>query len=105
MHQPGSYCNEVVVASRRLVAAADIDDCDVRVVQLLHVMVAESELPEHLDTTHLEPHHVVRMVDHAHLVGFGVAHAQLRFEDAGGSTSFSPAHAFAFQTGHAYRLN
>ena len=49
---------------------------------MLHLAIAPAERPQQVGARHLEPHEVVRVVDHAHLIGFGVADPQ-RGDDEG----------------------
>lgn len=68
--------DEVVVTSRRFVAAGGFDDGKMAVVLELHLAVFEAELAEKLDAANFGPDEVVGIVGDAHLVGFGVADAQ-----------------------------
>ena len=47
----------------------------------LHVSIRKSHLPHEFHAAYLEPDEMVRMVSHAHLVGFGVTHPQADFID------------------------
>jgi hypothetical protein len=69
----------VVVAGGGLVADGGVDDGDAAVGLLLHLFVVQAKLAQKVDTADLEPDQVVGVVDHAHLVGFGVAHAESAF--------------------------
>jgi hypothetical protein len=82
----------VVVARGGLVAQLHVDDGDVAVVLLLHVAIAEAERAQQLDAADLEPDDEVRVVDHAHLVGLGVAHAELCLADHQKSTTETQRH-------------
>ena len=64
----------VVVARRLAVLAVRLDDRQ-REPRLLHLAIAPAERAQQVGARHLEPDEVVRVVDDAHLVGFGVAHA------------------------------
>ena len=68
--------DEVVVSGRRFVAAGGLDNGEVAVVLQLHVSVIEAELAKELDAADFAPDEVIRVVGHAHLVGFRVANAQ-----------------------------
>src|SRR5690349_20533956 len=46
------------------------------VVLLFHLAVFKAQLPQQLYPADLKPYDKVGVVDHAHLVGLGVAHAQ-----------------------------
>ena len=66
----------MIVESRRaLVAAVRFGNDDEAVVFDFHSLVFESELAAKLDAADFEPGEVISVVDDAHLVGFGVAHA------------------------------
>src|SRR4029077_4518908 len=73
----------VIVQRGSLVAATGVDYRDEAVVLLLHIFVRKPKLPEEFHTTDFEPDEMVRMIDDAHLVGFGVTHANARFIDCG----------------------
>jgi len=68
--------DEVVVASRRFVAAGSFDDGKMAVVLELHLFVLETELAEELDAANFAPDEVVGVVGDTHLVGFSVADAE-----------------------------
>jgi hypothetical protein len=65
----------VVVASRRAIAAAGIDDGKDAVVIDLKLAVGEAERAKEFDAPDLKPYQVVGIVDDAHLVGFSIADA------------------------------
>ncbi len=50
-----------------------------RMPSALQVAVADSGGAAILDAAHLHPHQVVGVIDHAHLVGLGVAHPEPGF--------------------------
>src|SRR5271169_5167943 len=58
-----------------LVAAASVDDSDEAVVFGFHILITEAELAEKFDSAHFKPNEVVGVVDDAHLIGLGIAHA------------------------------
>src|SRR6185437_8045112 len=69
----------VVELRRMLVRATRFRHHHETVILDFHFLVAESQLPHQFHARHLEPHEEIRVVDHSHLVGFGVAHANSRF--------------------------
>ena len=66
---------EVVVVLRRFAIRAVRFDHRQREALDLHLAIAPARLAQQVGAADLEPHEVVRVVDDAHLVGFGVAHA------------------------------
>ena len=46
----------------------------VAVIFLLHPLVFDTQRANQLHAAHLEPDEIVGVVDHTHLVGFGIAH-------------------------------
>src|SRR5579872_6629290 len=71
----------IVIACRSLVAATRVDHGDAAAVVLLHVAVRKTELPQQFYPPDFEPDKVIRMIDHTHLVGLGVAHPQTSLAD------------------------
>src|SRR5579863_3654241 len=65
-----------VVVHRSAVAALYFGDCDEPALVTFHVAVGETHLAHEFHASNFKPDQMVRMVDHSHLVGFGVAHAQ-----------------------------
>lgn len=75
-HQRGVYANGIVVTGRGMKAHGDIGN------RQLHAFAFEfgvrlSQCANKVGTTELTPYEVVGMIHHAHLVGFGVSHAQV----------------------------
>src|SRR3989454_8026086 len=66
---------EIVVTRRTQVAAVRLGYHNVAVVFQLHLLVGKPQLPEQLDAPHFKPDEEIRVVHHAELVRFGVAHA------------------------------
>src|SRR5208283_5982193 len=75
LYQPRPDDHQIVVAGRRLVAAAYFYHGEVHTATLLHLAISESELAHHLHPADFEPDDEVRVLDHSHLVGLGVADA------------------------------
>src|SRR2546426_204412 len=69
---------EIVVTRRTQVAAVRLGYHNVAVVFQLHLLVGKPQLPEQLDAPHFKPDEEIRVVHHAELVRFGVAHASSR---------------------------
>ena len=67
----------VVVAGRLPVLAVRLDDRQREAVGL-HLAIAPARLAQQIRASDLEPDEVVRVVHDAHLVGFGVPHANAR---------------------------
>ena len=55
-----------------------VGDYDVAIVLRFHALVLDAERAHQFHAADLEPDQIVRVVDDAHLVGFGVAHAYCR---------------------------
>src|SRR5260370_3150070 len=68
----------LVVARGMLIAAMRIGDDDVEIVFLFHALVLDAKRANQFYAAYLEPHQIIRVVDHAHLVGLGVAHPYCR---------------------------
>ncbi len=66
---------EFIVAGRMVVATVGISDDYVGVVIEFHSFVIEAERTHQFNPADFKPDQVIGMVDHAHLIGFGVAHA------------------------------
>src|ERR1700688_1202983 len=79
MFQPRPHNDLVIIMYRGLVAALRIDDRDEAIVFALHIFIAEAKLPHQFNPSNFEPDEVIGMVDDAHLVGFGIAHADASF--------------------------
>ena len=67
----------VVVPRRPAILAVRLDHRQ-RHARVFHLAIAPAERPQQVGARHLEPDEVVRVVDDAHLVGFGVADAHGR---------------------------
>src|SRR5882762_5020112 len=70
-----AHAYHFVVARGGMVAAAHVGDNDVAVVFDFHALVFDAQRAHQLHATHLKPNQVIRVIDHAHLVGLRVAHA------------------------------
>src|ERR1700733_1463489 len=73
----GADAQGVVEFGGAAVAALGFGDDDETVVFLFHLAVAEAEGAAEFDAAYFEPGVIVAIVDHAHLVGFGVADADV----------------------------
>src|SRR5205085_3170098 len=71
----------VFVACRRLVATSRFGNDHEEAALALHVSVRKATIMAILAAAHLEPHQVVRIIGNAHLIGFGIAHADARLAD------------------------
>src|SRR5450631_2269553 len=79
----GADAEALVVARGVEIAAVSVDYDDVAIVGGFHGFVFDAEGAHELDAADFEPDEIVGVVDDAHLVGFGVAHAD------GGVVEFS----------------
>src|SRR6266536_2062699 len=79
MFQVRTHDNLVIIVHRSLVAAAGIDDGDEAVVLGFHLFIGEAKLAQQFDASYFEPDKVVRVIDHTHLIGFGVSDANAGF--------------------------
>src|SRR5260370_12937746 len=70
-----AHAYHFVVARGGMVAAAHVGDNDVAVVFDFHALVFDTQRAHQLHATHLKPNQIIRVIDHAHLVGLRVAHA------------------------------
>src|SRR5207245_4697541 len=66
----------VIVAHRGLVAAAGIDHGYKASIALFHIAIGKAELAEQFNASDLEPDEMIGMINHAHLIGLGVANPQ-----------------------------
>ena len=80
---------ELVVVPRRLAVVAVRFDHRQREAVGFHLAIAPAGVAQQIGAADLEPDEVVRVVDDAHLVGFGVAHAHPR--DGSGRLNGRPA--------------
>src|ERR1039458_8682665 len=69
----------LVEPRRRGVAAARLGYRQENAILQLHLLVLEAARFAVLHAADLHPHQVIGVVNHAHLVGFGIAHADARF--------------------------
>src|ERR1700679_2526904 len=72
------YNQLIVVTRRRLIPCRHLGDSNQRVVLLLHILVVHPQLSNELHPPYLEPHQVIRVIHHAHLVGLGIPHPNPR---------------------------
>src|SRR6266446_7899441 len=61
-----------------MIAAVRVRHYDVAIVVNLHALVFDSQRANQLNAADLEPDQIVRVINHAHLVRFRVAHAHHR---------------------------
>ena len=73
----------VVETRRRAVPAGGFGHRQEHAVLVFHVAIVEAQRLAQLHAPHLHPDQVVRVVDHAHAVGFGVTHAEPGFVRGG----------------------
>ena len=64
-----------IVARGMQIAAADFGDYDVAVVRRFHFFVLDAERTHQFHAADFKPDQEIGVVDHAHLIGFGVTHA------------------------------
>src|SRR5579884_3318578 len=76
---PGAHDELFVITSRRFVAATRVSHRNVAAIALLHFFVVKAELAHQFDAAHFKPDQEIRVIHHAHLVGFGIAHAEPAF--------------------------
>src|SRR6266446_4799011 len=80
---PAADANHIIIARRLAVADVNIRDGEVRPL-LFQVLVGHATLTEVFRARHIHPDEIVRVVDEAHLIGFGVVHAVKHRIDYGG---------------------
>jgi hypothetical protein len=73
--------NLFVIARRGAVAAFGLGHGDEASILALHVTIGKAQLPQQFDASHLEPDEMVGVINHSHLIGLGVTHAQPGFID------------------------
>jgi len=71
----GADGEEFVVARGMMVTAVDVGNDHVGVVFDLHALVVEAEGAHEFDAADFKPDEKIGVVDHGHLIGFGVADA------------------------------
>src|ERR1700722_18383017 len=81
VEQLGPDQNFFVIADWCAIAAFGLSHGDEASVLFFHIAIGKTQLPQQFDAPHLEPYKMVRVVDHAHLIGLRVAHAQPGFID------------------------
>ena len=65
----------VVIPRRTQISASHLGDGQQNAVIVFEILITETGLPAVIDTRYLHPDKVTGVVDHAHLVGFGIADA------------------------------
>src|SRR2546427_6476510 len=83
---PAADPHQVVVAGGGAVADVDLGDGEVDAL-LLELLVGQPRLAHQLGPGPVEPDEIVGVVDHAHLVGFGIIDAQRYRADHAGAKS------------------
>src|SRR4029077_14133691 len=83
---PATHVDQVVVPRRAPVAHAHVGHGEIDTL-LLELLVRETRLAHQLRSGAIEPDQVVGVINHAHLVGFGVIDAQGYRADHGEATS------------------
>src|SRR4029079_5831762 len=81
---PGSHFDVVVVLRRFAIRAVRFDPRQREAVDF-HLAIVPARFAQQVGTPDFEPDEVVGVIDDAHLVGFGVAHADSRRGVRGGS--------------------
>ena len=74
--------NRVVIARGRNVTTCRFGDGHVRAL-FFHVAIVEAEALAKVCASDLHPHQVIRIIDNAHLVGFGVTDTETGFTGVG----------------------
>src|SRR5437588_2541318 len=64
----------VIIPGRCFVPAARIHHGDVAAVFAFHLAIREPELPQQFYASNFKPDEIIRVIHHAHLVGFRVTH-------------------------------
>src|SRR5215510_4845543 len=80
--EPRAHHNLIIIMCRLFVAHVEVSDRDVAILMLLHITIAKTELAHQLYASDLKPDCEIGVIDHAHAICFGIAHAQ--FDFAGG---------------------
>src|SRR6266496_1339120 len=75
----GTHDDLFVIACRGPIAAAGIRHGDETAVVLFHIAIGKTKLAQHLDAPDFEPHKMIGVIDHAHLVRFRITHAYASF--------------------------
>src|SRR5689334_8237861 len=75
------YEDVVVVASGSDIAAVRLGDSDECLLFAFQLAIAEAAVAAIIGAADLHPHEIVRIVDHAHLIGFGVANTKSALAD------------------------
>jgi hypothetical protein len=69
----------IVVASGGQVAAIYLGHGEINLFFLFKVAISESAFSAEIGTAHFHPNEVIRVIDHTHLVRFGVPDAKVGF--------------------------
>src|SRR5262245_29767917 len=77
--EPRAHHNLIIIMCRLFVAHVEVSDRDVAILMLLHITIAKTELPHQLHASDLKPDCEIGVIDHAHAICFGIAHAQFDF--------------------------
>ena len=73
----------IIVTDGRFVPAAGIDHSYEASIVLFHIAIGKAELAEQFNASDLEPDEMIGMINHAHLIGLGVANPQAGFGGCG----------------------
>src|SRR5262245_18992699 len=65
----------IVVECRREIPAIGFRNSQERLFFAFHLAIAEPTFAAEIAAAHLHPNQIVRVVDHSHLIGFGITHA------------------------------
>src|SRR5579863_2974437 len=68
----------IVVAGRRLVSASSLCHHDIKTVLLFHLAISKAVLAAVIGASDFEPDEEIRIINHLHLVGLGVAYTKRR---------------------------
>jgi hypothetical protein len=84
------FDDHLFIEMRRIVIpAVRFDHRQQHAVFKLHVFIPKSERLAIFDARHLHPHQVIGVIDHAHLIGLGIAHTNCCLLDMHAGTNSS----------------
>src|SRR5215471_13986932 len=71
----------IVIASGREIPAICLSHCEEGLFLPFEIPIAEAAFPAEIAAAGLHPDEVVRVIDHSHLIGFGVSHTDPALAD------------------------
>ena len=79
----------IVVSSRSVIAAIRFSHREISVFFPFEIAIGESTFPAKISAAYFHPDQVIRVIDHSHLVRFGITNAEAGFRNVRHQAVFS----------------